>query len=205
MDRVADGADHPPLQVFASADVIDHLLPDRVVEEAIHGEVAPQGVFPGVAETDALGMAAVVVLIVAAEGGYLDLAGAAVALHRNYPVGGADGQRPPVAEQRADLFGPGIGGHVVVFGRAVQEQVADASTRPKRRVPGAAELPHHLHGEIAMFFRQEFEHDGRKDKGTPRKPILTSLTFQLCPSAPTPSGENRRIWRLLPPPRELDG
>ena len=134
-------------QVFPSADVIDHLLPDRVVEQPVDREVASQGVFPGIAETDALRMAAIVVLVVTAKGGHLDLAGTAAPLHRNHPIGGTDGQRPPVAEQRADLPGPGIGGYVVVFGRPVQRagrgrihppraprtRRAEASAPPPRR------------------------------------------------------------------------
>ena len=58
-----------------------------------------------------------------------------------------------MAEQGADFAGPGIGGHVVVLGRSLQDQVADTSARPERLVPGAAEPPHHLHGETALFFR----------------------------------------------------
>ena len=57
------------------------------------------------AEGDAVGMAAVAVGGVAAEGGHFDHAGRLRPDHRDHAEGGADGQRAAAAEQRADLSG----------------------------------------------------------------------------------------------------
>ncbi len=139
-------------QVLLPADEVDHPLLDRIVEQAVDGEVAARGVFLGRAEGDAVGMAAVAVGGVAAEGGHLDRAGRLRPDHRNHPEGGADGQGAAAAEQLADLLRRGVGGHVVVLGRAAEQLIADAAAGPIGLEPRPAQPADHLDGETALFF-----------------------------------------------------
>ena len=125
-----DGADHPPGEVFLPADEVDHPALQRIEEQAVDGEVAPQGVFPRGTEGDVVGMPAVAISGVLAEGGHLDHAGLLRPPHGDHAEGGADGQRLLLAEEVADLLGPGAGGHVVILGRAMQKLIADAPAGP---------------------------------------------------------------------------
>src|SRR5205823_10212002 len=81
--RLADGPQDSRFQVLLAADVVDDFAADRVEEHAVDGEVAPQGVLARRAEDDGVGVAAVAVSRVGAEGGDLDL---------KWPVAAA---RPP--------------------------------------------------------------------------------------------------------------
>ena len=139
-------------QVLLPADEVDHPLLDRIVEQAVDREVAARGVFLGGAEGDAVGMAAVAVGGVAAEGGHFHRAGRFRPDHRNHPEGGADGQGAAAAEQRADLIGHGVGGHVIVLGRAAEQLIADAAARPIRLEPRPAQPANHFLGETALCF-----------------------------------------------------
>ena len=125
---------------------------DRIVEQAVDGEVAARGVFLGRAEGDAVGMPAVAVGGVAAEGGHFDHAGRLRPDHRNHAEGGADGQRAAAAEQRADLLRRGVGGHVVVLRRAAEQLIADAAAGPIGLEARRAQPANHFGGETALFF-----------------------------------------------------
>ena len=71
--RVANGAEAFLREVVAAADVVDHRAGLDVEEETVDGEVAALGVLGGVGfEADGLGMAAVVIGSIAAEGGDFD-------------------------------------------------------------------------------------------------------------------------------------
>ena len=73
--RIANGADDAALQIRLAADVVDHLLGERVEEQAVDREVAALGVVLGVGERHRVGMPAVAVGGVAAERGDVDLPG----------------------------------------------------------------------------------------------------------------------------------
>ena len=137
------------------ADEVDHLLFDRIEEQAVDGEVAARGVLLGGAESDAVGMPAVAIGGVTAEGRHLDHACRLGPEHRNHSEGGADGQGAPVAEKLADLLGHGVGGHVIVLGRAAEELVADAAAGPIGLEAGPAQAANHLGGETALFLGQK--------------------------------------------------
>ncbi len=70
---LADGANDPGFQIFSSFDKVQHLVADGIEQQAIDGEIAALHVFARVAtEANFVGMAAVAVAKVAAEGGHLD-------------------------------------------------------------------------------------------------------------------------------------
>ena len=60
-------------EVLLAADVVDEQVVERVEEHAVDGEVAAQGVLAGGGEDDRVGVPAVAVGDVGAEGGDLDL------------------------------------------------------------------------------------------------------------------------------------
>ena len=100
----SDGADHPLGEVFLPAHEVDHPPFQRIVEQAVDGEVAAGGVFLGGTEGDAVGMPAVAIDGVLAKGGHLDHAGLRGPRDGDHAEGGADGQGP--------LFGRRAGGSV---------------------------------------------------------------------------------------------
>ena len=97
-------------------------------------------------------MAAVAVGGIAAERRHFHRARRLRPDHGNHPERGADGQRPPAAEQLADLIGHGVGGHVIVLGRASQQLIADAAARPIGLEPGPAQAADHLAGKTTLIF-----------------------------------------------------
>ena len=105
----------------------------------------------GGAEGDAVGVAAVAVGGVVAEGGHFDHARRLRPEDGDHAEGRADGQRAAVAEELADLRRRGVGGHVVVLGRAAEQLVADAAARPIGLEPRPAQPANHLEGETALF------------------------------------------------------
>ena len=78
--RVADGAQDVVLQVGLAADVVDHLVGQRVQEHAVDREVAAGGVELGRAEDDRFGPAAVDIGAITAKGRDLDFDAAARAM-----------------------------------------------------------------------------------------------------------------------------
>src|SRR5260370_24014591 len=86
--RLADGADHSALEVFASADEVQHLRGGRIEQQPVDGEIASLDVEASLgAKANLVGMTAVRISAVAAErrdfdGVIVPLAGAFVA-HRN--------------------------------------------------------------------------------------------------------------------------
>ena len=60
----------------------------------------PQGIFFSAAESNTIGMAAVAVVQIGAEGGYLDLTRPGRTENGDHPEGGANGKRPLAAETR---------------------------------------------------------------------------------------------------------
>ena len=121
-------------------DVVDHLALGRVVEEAVHREVAAARVLLGGAED------------VVAGDEQVGVAGDVVAhVHRVLPEGRdlddlavaeedvgqpeAPPDEPAVAEDGAHLAGVGVGGQVEVLGRAPEQRVAHAAAHEVGLVP----------------------------------------------------------------------
>src|SRR6476619_3031390 len=95
--------------------VVDDFLCDWVVEEAVDGEVAALGVVLGGSEVDGVGMAAVGVSGVRAEGGDFNLASGAGSEDCYDAERGSDRKGAAVSEELADLVGGGVGGDVVIL------------------------------------------------------------------------------------------
>ena len=129
---IADGGHAAGLEVGPAVHVVDHLAGGRIVEEAVDGEVAPDGVLLGGAEDVVAGDEQVALLAgvlgevggVLPEGGHLDhLAAAEVDVGQ--PEAPAD--EPAVAEDGPHLARVGVGGEVEVLGLVVEQQVAHAA------------------------------------------------------------------------------
>ena len=150
--RVADAAQDPLAQVAQAADVVDHAVLERVVEERVHREVAAEGVLLGraegvvahlveragrlrVAAAGRGGAGGVVRLRVAAEGRGLDLLLAEADQREAEAAPDDEG----VAEEPLDLARAGVGRHVEVLGRAAEEDVADAAADEIRDEAGVVE------------------------------------------------------------------
>ena len=136
-------------QIGPPAHVVDHLAGGHVVEEAVHGEVAPDGVLLGGAEDVVAGdeqiLAGTQVLAhvdrVLAEGGDLDdLAAAEVDVGQ--PEAPAD--EAAVPEDGPYLARVGVGGHVEVLGRVAEQEVADAAAHQVGLVAHVPQARDHL-------------------------------------------------------------
>src|SRR5262249_6545033 len=151
LGRRADGPQQARREVFLPADVIDDLAGERVEEHAVDGEVAPQGVLALGREDNRVGVSAVAVRDVGAEGGDLNLEYAVVAARTEYlddTEAHADGDG--AAEQFLHCIGGCGGGDVVVLGRQPQEFVADAASRPQGLVSGATQASDDLDSKVAF-------------------------------------------------------
>ncbi len=133
--RGADGADAPGLEVGPAADPVVHLVGERVVKQAVDGEVAPQGILARVGESHAAGAPTVGVVALSAEGGHLIFV--AGLEHHDHAVLFAN--RDGFAEQLLDLIRRGVGGDVVVGRRLAKPVVTHAPTHPIRLKPGPGE------------------------------------------------------------------
>ena len=156
--RIADGAKPPGRQIVLPADVIDDPLFDRIVKQPVDGEIAAAGVFLGGTEGDAVGMPAVAVGGVFAEGGDLDHARRLRPFDGNHAERSADRQRAMAAEKFLDLRRRGVGGHVVILGRSAEQLVAHASAGPIRREARRPQSADDFDGETALFVGIQFGH-----------------------------------------------
>src|SRR5208283_7006 len=100
---------------------------------------------------------AIAILRVLAKGGHFDHARPLGPHHRDHAEGGAQRQSSLVAEQGADFRRHSAGGHVVVFGLAVQQFVADAAAGPVGLEAGRTELANHIQGKVTLLFRINHE------------------------------------------------
>ncbi len=89
--RVADGADHAPLEIGQAVDVIDHALFKRIVEQAIDREIAALGILFWRAENHRIRMPPVAIFGIAAERRDFDHAGVFRAQHGHDAERRADG------------------------------------------------------------------------------------------------------------------
>lgn len=156
--RIADGPDDPAVQVVHAPDVVEDRVVAHVVEEAVDGEVPPEGVLFGapegvVAADVQVGRLLVALLLferqavlevgLAAERGDLhDLVAAEV--HVRQPEAPAD--EPAVPEELLDLRRPRRGGDVEVLRLAPQHEVADPSADQVGGVPRAVQAVEDLQG-----------------------------------------------------------
>lgn len=150
---LADGSDDLALEVLESADVVEDLILEGVVEESVDGEIAALGVFCGRAELDGVGVSAVGVGFIAAEGGDFDGTGRFGAQDGDDAEGGPDGQGAAVTEDLADLFGGSAGRDVVIVGAASEELITDAPAGQDGLVAGLGEPADQLDGKISLRCR----------------------------------------------------
>ena len=184
---VANHAQHALLRVGKAVVVVHHDLALRVVVHGVDAEVAPGGVFVlrpphvvaqhaaggihgvfharklafggALVAADVLGVGAVQV---GAEGGDFDHFVLAPAPEDHVH----DAKAPPddegAPEQRLDLLGRGVGGHVKVFGAQAQQQVAHGAADDVGLVPRVFERADHADG-AAIDQRQVNAVRGRAD------------------------------------------
>ena len=149
---VADGAEGLGLDINLAPDEVVELagaiIGEGVEEEAVAGEVAAKGVLFGGREVDRVGVAAVSVGAVGAEGGDFDLQALAVRLfdEEDDAEGGAD--LLAAGEEGEDLIGGGGSGHIVILGRAAHELVADTATGEVGGVAGGLQALDNAPGEV---------------------------------------------------------
>lgn len=138
LGRVANGANQARTKVGHAADVIDDAtafaprprgwtLDERILEQAVDGEVPPAGIVLSIGECDGIRSPAIGITQVFTEGGDLD----PDALppdgqwHKHHAEGFAD--RPGPAEKAFDGLRWRVGGDVVVLGLQTQKTIAHAA------------------------------------------------------------------------------
>ena len=132
---VADGAQEAEVEVRATADEVDYLLCEWVVEHAVDGEVAALGILAGSGKRDGFGVAAIDVGAVGAEGGDFELPAVLEDADDAEMRAHGDGAR----EEALDFLRAGAGGDVVVLGLDAAQHVADAAAGEIGDVAGIAE------------------------------------------------------------------
>ena len=139
--RVADRPDDAARQIAASIHEIQHASSVRVHHQSVDGEVAAQHVLAGVGlEADVLGMPAVQVIVIAAEGGHLHLVEHVA--HQDYSE--MRPHPPRAREEIHDAVRPRVRRDIEVFGFHSQQQVAHTPAYQERLVSHAAQLGDHL-------------------------------------------------------------
>ena len=149
--RIADGAQHAFVQIRLAVDVIDELSLERIEEHAVDGEIAALSILAGRRENDLIGTPAVAVSAVAAKRGHLHLRCLPATRGPSTSITPKLRRRPAERGNRLrTLFGPGIGGDVVVLGHQAEQFVAHAAAGPERFVPGLLETLNNLDGKLAF-------------------------------------------------------
>ena len=140
LGRHADRPQERAVEIAAAVERIAPLVPERMVGDGVHGEIAARQVL---VERDAVGHDGVAAVgdHVPAEGGHLVQHAPAVE-HADGAVLLADRGRPP--EQRGDLRRRGRGGEVVVGVRVAQQGVAERAPDAPGLVAGRLELARDL-------------------------------------------------------------
>ena len=143
---VADGPQQARFQIVASTHIVDDCVNARVEEHAVDGEVAPLGVAARVAESDLIGMPTVAVAAVGTKRGHLDPL--AVLPHQHDAELSPDLARR--AKQPADLLRRGVGRDVVIARGLAEQQIAHATARQQRAVPGLAQAGSDANGRFTL-------------------------------------------------------
>jgi len=134
----ADGTEDPGFQIFAAADKVQYFASDRIHQETVNCEIPALYVFPWIlAEANFVGMTAIGVADIGAEGCYLDDGNFLIRAYRRRAGVVLRKRHQDYAKLRAYseslredfhyLLRSGIGGNVVVSGLAMQQQIAHAS------------------------------------------------------------------------------
>lgn len=155
--RIADGPDDPCRQIAFAADVVKDPTVDRIVEHAVDGKIAAEGVLGGGAVADRLRPASVEIRSLGPECGHFHRRNAFVPQDGDHAEAGPDGQRPIAAERLADLFGSRRRGDVVVLGIAAQQQIPDAPSGKQGFKTGVAQPLNNRNCQFSLSRR----HTGR--------------------------------------------
>jgi hypothetical protein len=135
---IANGPDEMILKIISSSHIIEYLLLDRVIEEAVDGEIPSVRITFGIGVVDALGMASVVVGTISPEGGHLKLG--APLQHQNHAKLSSDGYRS--GKKGLYLLRARAGCHVVVVGFQAEEPVTDTAACIECLIPLGTEALH---------------------------------------------------------------
>ena len=135
--RGANGADKFAREVLFAADPIVQRLADGIEVEAVDGEIAALGISLGIAEADAFGVAAILVVGFGAESGDLKLVARFEDDHDAEFAADGNG----AAEEGFDLFGESGSDDVVIARFATEQEIPDTATDPKGSKAGVLEAP----------------------------------------------------------------
>jgi hypothetical protein len=170
--RIADGADRPRAQVRQAAGIVEDAVADRIEEQRIDREVAPQCVLLGVAELVVARDQQVVRAVHlrrAPERGHFEDLGVAVEVQVRQFEPAAD-DAAVVRERALDLLRPRARRHVVVLGQASEQQVADAAADQVCLVTACGEP---LRGAYGIRVQgAQVDAGRRKDRGLDRRRSL---------------------------------
>jgi hypothetical protein len=143
---LADGADEAGAEIVAATDEVENFAGARIEEQGVDGEVAAADVFfGGAGEDDVVGMPAVGIAHIGAEGGHLDLQG--ILDDNDDAELRADGKA--VRKKLLNALGHGIGGNVVIERLAAELEVSDASADEVGLVAGFVQGRADVFGEGA--------------------------------------------------------
>ena len=123
----SDGANDSGFEVLAAADKIQHFILDGIEQQPVDGEVAALDIFlSALAEAYLVGMAAVAVADVTAEGGDLNRV-VRVVSERNQHNSELRAHGVGFGKDPHDFVGRGVGGNVVIGGFDTEQQIAHAA------------------------------------------------------------------------------
>ena len=129
--RVADGANDAGGEVGAAFDEIENFVGERILHQAVDGEVAAPGVQSGILlKVNLIGTAAIRVDAFAAKGGDFNVNSAGPGDEDDAKLRANDLGAWEVAQQ---LIGSRVGTDVEVFGSKAEELIAPHSRLPTRR------------------------------------------------------------------------
>ena len=143
--RIADGPQHPGLQVRTAIHIVDDPARERVFEQAVHGEIAALRVLLRRGELHAVRMAAIGVAAVFAKSGDLDVMLAALDDH--HAKVRAHGMR--AWEQLHHVVRRRVRGHIEILGLPAQQSIAHTAARQQSLMAGSHKLLHNIKGGIA--------------------------------------------------------
>ncbi len=124
----SDGSEEFGLEIVASADVVDQFVPKRVEEEAVDRKVPALGVFFRRGESDRFGAASIDIEAIRAKGGDLKFGTRFEHADNSKLRAHGDGAR----EKRLHLFGPRVGGDVIVMWFDPTQHVAHTAAGVER-------------------------------------------------------------------------
>ena len=149
-----DRADDSPLEVFLTADKVEHRSLDRIIKHSVDREVPTVSVLFRRTELDALRPAAIDVLPVISKGGDLNLPRRLLRPEDNdHAKTLSDSNRPAMPEHVPHLFRSSICRDVVILRDSPEQQVPHAPTRPQSRETIAAQRRDNGFGKVTLRVR----------------------------------------------------